>query len=168
MPIPIPESTLPGLQPYTIELCAKTAEPRHAYVVFEMKKHRAFFKDGKWLREWTTGLAWLNIQDQPNQAWLVTEYILAQGMKIIGYGNIPSAGARDSKTQAIYRAHAEGGAGSNAYDKIRLHCDTFIGQRDQVNKEILGYKAELGKMRKELEEITTAKKEVKSNANQNR
>lgn len=168
MPIPIPEATRPGLDQYTIELCEKTAEPKNAYVVFEMKKYVAKEIEGKWTRTWRTGLAWLNLQDQPNQAWAVTEYILGRGMKIIGYGNIPSINSSSPRLRAIYKAHSEGGAGDNAYDKIRAHCDTFIDQRSETNKEILGYKAELEKLRKQVSEISNTKTGSLKDANKDK
>lgn len=166
MPIPIPDETRAGLQPYTIELCEKTREPNHAYIVFEAKKLNATAgADGKYVRNWTTGLCFMNIQNQPNQAWLVTSYIMNEGMKIIGYGKIPSAAATDARTKKTYQAHDEGGFGSNAYDRIKDHCDTYILQRRDVNLEILGYKAELEQTKRELEALKPKKKAEVPNAN---
>lgn len=171
MPIPIPEETRAGLQPHTIHLCEITKEPNHAYILLEAKKYEAKQgPDGEYVRNWTTGLCWMNVQNQPNQAWLLANYILKEGMKMIGYGKIPSASSTNPRIQKIYKAHDEGGFGSNAYDRIRQECDSYIGQRAEVNQEIQGYKAELEAAKKEIEALklptTKAKKEAKNDANQ--
>jgi hypothetical protein len=172
MPIPIPEATRPSLDPHTIELCEKTDEPNHAYVAFEKLKVESYQVGTKWQKRQTTGLCIMNVQDQPNQRWIINDNILSRGMKIIGYGKIPHVNDLNKNNQILYKAHDEGGTGSNAYDRLKALCNSFMGQRAEVNKEIeeavSGYKQELAKAQAKLEALSkTAKPKKGSKSDEN-
>jgi hypothetical protein len=147
----VPESVRSGLKESTIKLLETTNEPRHAYICFEkVKVKRMIGKEH--VKQVTTGLAFLNVEDQPDQENNLNDLVLHRMAKVICYGNFPSANSPDNLRQDKYKVYSEPNA-LNPWDKMKSICDTYLGKESEINQLIKAEKDKVSLLTKELEEL---------------
>lgn len=145
------EEVKQGLDPYTIELLRTTREPTHPYIVCE-SKHVKWSSEGREHNKVITGLSFLNLSGQVDQRYLLTDYIVNKGGRVITYGNFPTASFRPEQ----YRMHSEPN-GSNAYDRMAHACESYLGTVVSQSETERKLKSELHTLQQELATLKNTK-----------
>jgi hypothetical protein len=147
----VSETVRKGLKESTIQLLETTKEPRHAYICCEKTKIRRMM-GMEHVKEVTTGLAFLNVEDQADQEYNLHDLVVNRGARVICYGNFPSANSPDNIRQDKYRVYSEPNA-LNPWDKMKSICDTYLGREIEVNELIEAEKQKVSLLTKELNEL---------------
>jgi hypothetical protein len=140
-----------GLDPYTIELLKTTREPSHPYIVCE-SKHVKWSSQGREHNKAITGLSFLNLSGQVDQRYLLTDYVVNKGGRVITYGNFPTASHRPEQ----YKLHSEPN-GSNAYDRMAHACESYLGTVVNQSSTERKLKSELKSLQEELATLKNTK-----------
>jgi hypothetical protein len=152
-----PEVIQSRLAPRTIELLRTTREPRHAYICLEIPK--VLRSDGP--PEITTGLAFLNVEDQPAQLYNLVDLTRSRNAKLCCYGNFPTHNHPQPDRVSKWKLYNEPN-GVNPWDNMAEACDQLMNRTTETAREIEAqtskYKEELAKAQAELDKL---KKESK-------
>lgn len=164
--IPVNPDIAATLAPVTKELLEKTREPRHAYIVLEKTKHQSIKKDGHWIRQWTHGLMFINVENQPEQAFNLRDAI-KRGAKIIARGNFPSATDRAGHRRELYKHHTSAN-GVNAFDTLAGEVDLLLGKEISTSKTISALERQLLEERAKNMELSKKLNGGSGNVDQNK
>lgn len=147
----------PRLSENTIQILKTTRVPQYAYVVFQIPKIRHY---GDGLREVTTGICVVNVEDQPNQICILDDLQNRNGV-YCAHGNFPKHDDRDPRRAQKHRLYNDP-EGSNPWDLVDAYCQKLINNNKEVFEIESKLKSELESLKKELEkEKKKAKKEEK-------
>lgn len=147
-----PDEIKPRLGPNTIKLLETTKEPRHAYVCLEIPK---VYREAGGPRV-STGLAFLNVEDQPGQIYNLNDLMTARQAQVCCFGNFPSHDDKQSARVAKYKLYNEPN-GVNPWDNLAetcaMHQGRTIGMAKEIAEQTSKYKEELAKANAELEKL---------------
>lgn len=153
----IPEDIKARLSERTLALAKGTREPRHAYVALQVPKVR-HIKDSA--PEVTTGIATLNVEDQPGQRHIIQNMLLKQNAVVLAFGNFPTHNDVQPERAAKYGHHNVPNQ-QNPWDSLASLCGEAMGQvkiiaenerRFKMELEAK-YKEQLDAKEKELEQL---------------
>jgi hypothetical protein len=98
----------------------------------------------------STGLAFLNVQDQADQEYNLHDYINNRGGKVICYGNFPNGLSLDERARQKYTSYSEPNS-QNPWDKMAAICEKYMKQGNQITELESQLNEKTTKLEQELE-----------------
>jgi len=135
----ISDTTKEKLGERTLALAKNTKEPRHAYIALQIPKVLAN-KVGK--NQVTTGIATLNVEDQPGQHHILNDMLLTRDAVIICYGNFPKHNDANANRASKYKHHSNPNE-VNPWDNLSEICEKHLGNVAVQVEEQKRFKAEI-------------------------
>ena len=159
------ENVKKRLDPRTLKILETTKEPNWAYVVAEKWK----LTNGPGGKVAKPSIAWLRVEQQPNQNTQVQHWVNKLGLKLITYGNFPSRNTENQAKATLYNLHNEANS-INPFDDLRNLCENLLNDSaaDKLAEENRGLAAELEALKRKLKEQEDGRKESQGASKEDR
>lgn len=139
----------------TVHQLKTTPIPRHAFAVYSIPKYISKKVNGVWKSTISTGIVPMNLEDLPNQKFLIDDAMFNFNARMLCYGNFPTHDNKDAKRVQKWKQYNEPNQ-SNPWDIMAGHCQKLID-------DSLSASAEIAKAREEgLEEVKKLREEAEA------